>query len=91
MCRGDWIRTSDLLTPSQTRYPDCATPRDRCGGTFHSYYKYCKYRPTLQPASFSKIRIAIIPRRSGAAPYGLRYSRNSLNTVAMSSGRGAST
>ena len=25
--RGDWIRTSDLLTPSQTRYPDCATPR----------------------------------------------------------------
>ena len=26
--RGDWIRTSDLLTPSQTRYPGCATPRD---------------------------------------------------------------
>ncbi len=25
--RGDWIRTSDLLTPSQTRYPGCATPR----------------------------------------------------------------
>ena len=26
--RGDWIRTSDLLTPSQTRYPGCATPRN---------------------------------------------------------------
>jgi hypothetical protein len=25
--RGDRIRTCDLLTPSQTRYPGCATPR----------------------------------------------------------------
>ena len=30
--RGDWIRTSDLQTPSLTRYPGCATPRlpSRC-------------------------------------------------------------
>jgi hypothetical protein len=31
LSRGDWIRTSDLLTPSQTRYPGCATPRGNLG------------------------------------------------------------
>ena len=31
--RGDWIRTSDLLTPSQARYPSCATPRVGRGRT----------------------------------------------------------
>ena len=27
ICRGDWIRTSDLQLPKLARLPDCATPR----------------------------------------------------------------